>query len=56
MVTGDLLALTAAVFFAGYLMTTERVRGHVDTLTFSTFAVLGSVVTLFAVCASLKNR
>jgi drug/metabolite transporter (DMT)-like permease len=29
-VTGDLLALTAAVFFAGYLMTTERVRSHVD--------------------------
>ena len=32
---GDLMALTAAVFFAAYLTTTERVRTGMDTLTFS---------------------
>ena len=53
-VTGDLLALTASVFFAGYLMTTERVRADVDTLTFSTFAVIGSVVTLLVICLAMK--
>ena len=51
---GDLLALTAAGFFAAYLMTTERVRGGVDTLTFSTLAVMGSVVTLLVVCLAMN--
>ena len=53
-VTGDLLALAAAVFFAAYLITTERVRSGVDTLTFSTLAIVGSVVTLLAVCLVMK--
>lgn len=48
--TGDLLALGAAVFFAGYLLATERVRGEMDTLSFSVFAITGSVVTLLLVC------
>lgn len=47
---GDALALTAAVFFACYLLTTERIRTSMDTLTFSTLAVAGSVVTLLVVC------
>jgi drug/metabolite transporter (DMT)-like permease len=53
-VTGDLLALTAAVFFAAYLMTTERVRARMDTLTFSSLAILGSVSTLFVMCLALR--
>jgi drug/metabolite transporter (DMT)-like permease len=48
--TGDVLALAAAVFFAGYLLATERVREEMDTLTFSTLAIVGSVLTLFVVC------
>ena len=48
--TGDLLALGSAVFFAGYLLTTERAREKLSTLTFSTAAILGSVLTLWAVC------
>jgi drug/metabolite transporter (DMT)-like permease len=52
-VTGDMLALAAAVFFAAYLMTTERVRASMDTLTFSSLAALGSVTTSFAVCLVL---
>jgi drug/metabolite transporter (DMT)-like permease len=52
---GDLMALTAAVFFAGYLTTTERVRAGMDTLTFSSLAVAGSVVTLLVICLVLKT-
>jgi drug/metabolite transporter (DMT)-like permease len=52
--TGDLLALTAAVFFAAYLMTTERVRASMDTLTFSSLAIIGSVATSFVMCLVLR--
>ena len=47
---GDLLALGAAIFFAGYLLTAERVRAEMDTLTFNTIAMAGSVLTLLVVC------
>jgi drug/metabolite transporter (DMT)-like permease len=49
--TGALMAIAAAVFFAGYLLTIERVREEMDTLTLSTVAIVGSVLTLLAVCA-----
>jgi len=49
-VFGDQLALFAAVFFAAYLMMTERVRTSMDTLTFNTLAIIGSVVTLLVIC------
>jgi drug/metabolite transporter (DMT)-like permease len=49
-VMGDVLATVAALFFAGYLMTTERVRTGMDTLTFNVLAVAGSVLTLLAIC------
>lgn len=48
--TGDLLAVVAAAFFAGYMLTTERVRAEMDTLTFNSLAAVGSVVTLLLVC------
>lgn len=51
--SGDLLALLASVFFAGYLLTTERVRKTMDTLTFSTLAIAGSIVTLLVICLAL---
>lgn len=51
--TGDLLALSAAVFWAAYMVTTERVRTEMDTLTFNTFATVASVLTLLAVCLAL---
>jgi drug/metabolite transporter (DMT)-like permease len=50
---GDMLALTASVFFAAYLLTTERMREQLNTLTFSTAAIVGSVVTLLIVCVIL---
>ena len=49
-VSGDLMALIAAVFFAVYLMTTERVRASMDTLTFSSLSIVGSVATCWS-CA-----
>ena len=51
--TGNFLALTASTFFAAYLLTTEHVRGALDTLSFSTLAIAGSVVTLLVVCLAL---
>lgn len=52
---GDLLAIASAVFFAGYLMTTERAREELSTLTFSTAAVVGSTLTLLMVCLALDS-
>ena len=51
---GDLLALTAAVFWAAYMLTTEHVRAEMDTLTFNTVAIAGSVATLLLACAVLR--
>ncbi len=48
--TGALMSIGAAAFFAAYLLTTEHVREEMDTLTFSTIAVGGSVITLLVVC------
>ena len=48
--TGALMAIGAAAFFAAYLLATEHVREEMDTLTFSTVAVVGSVLTLLVVC------
>jgi drug/metabolite transporter (DMT)-like permease len=52
--SGDLLALTAAIFWALYLMTTERVRADLDTLTFSALSIVGSVATLLVLCLALR--
>jgi drug/metabolite transporter (DMT)-like permease len=48
--TGALMSLGAAAFFAAYLLATEHVREEMDTLTFSTVAIVGSVLTLLVVC------
>ena len=47
---GNLLALGGSVFFAAYLVTTERIRPSMDTLTFNTLAIAGSIATLLPVC------
>lgn len=52
-VTGNLLAVAASVFFAAYLLTTERVREGLDTLSFTTLSIVGSTVTLLLVCLAL---
>ncbi len=51
---GNLFALTASVFYAFYLLTTQRVRQQLDTLSFMTFSTLGSMLTLL-VSAQVKG-
>jgi drug/metabolite transporter (DMT)-like permease len=51
---GDLFALTAAIFWAGYMVTTERVRIEMDTLTFNVVAVTASALTLLLVCLAMQ--
>jgi len=51
---GNLLAIGGSAFFAAYLVTTERVRREMDTLTFNTLAIAGSIATLLAVCLVLR--
>ncbi len=53
--TGDMLGVGAAVFFAAYLLTTERVRTTMDTLTFNTIAIVGSAVTLLIISVLQGN-
>jgi drug/metabolite transporter (DMT)-like permease len=54
-VSGDLLAMGASVFWAAYLLTTERIRTRLDTLTFNTFAMLGSSTALFLACVAMRQ-
>lgn len=50
---GDLLALGAAVFWAAYLVTTERARLALDTLSFNALAMVGSALTLLLTCLAM---
>jgi drug/metabolite transporter (DMT)-like permease len=50
---GNLMAVSASFFFAAYLITTQRVRREMDTLTFNTLAIAGSMVTLLVTCVLL---
>jgi len=47
---GNLLAIGGSVCFASYLVTTERVRREMDTLTFNALAIGGSIVCLLVLC------
>jgi drug/metabolite transporter (DMT)-like permease len=51
---GDVMAVLASVFFAGYILSTNRVRAHADTLTVTTVAVASSATTLLVVCLVLR--
>ena len=41
------------MFFAAYLIVTERVRRSMDTLTFNALAIAGSIVTLLVIALAL---
>ncbi len=47
--TGNLLAISASLFYAAYLLMTERVRSRVDTLSFNTFCVGSNVLLLWVI-------
>lgn len=46
---GDLLAIIAGVFYAGYLLTTQKARASIDTLTFMTISLIATVLVLLVV-------
>jgi drug/metabolite transporter (DMT)-like permease len=43
---GELLAIGASVAYAGYMLTTQRARAHVDTLTFMTLSATACILVL----------
>jgi drug/metabolite transporter (DMT)-like permease len=43
---GDLLAIAASGFYAAYILTTQRARVHVDTLTFMTISLVSTIPVL----------
>lgn len=47
---GVTLALVASAFYGAYLLTTERLRKQLSTITFMFYALVGSSVTSFVVC------
>lgn len=47
---GDLLAITAGMFYAAYLLTTQRARAELDTLSFMTIGIVVSVAVTLAMC------
>lgn len=52
--SGDVMAITASVFFAAYLLTIGRVRSEIDTLTLTTLAVAASSAVLLILCLWLR--
>src|SRR5271163_3360563 len=50
---GDAMSVAAAVFFAGYLMVTERVRSTISTLIFLRLAMVSSMIFLLVMCLAL---
>jgi drug/metabolite transporter (DMT)-like permease len=51
---GDLLAITAGVFYAGYFLVTERGRQKLDTLSYVWLVDLIAAFTLFMICLGLR--
>jgi len=51
---GDAMALAASACFAGYLLATEQVRSHTDTLEFLRPAIFSSTIFMFAFALILR--
>jgi drug/metabolite transporter (DMT)-like permease len=52
---GNVMAIVAGVFYAAYLLITERARSNMDTLSFMTLSVIASTVVLFVICLLLGS-
>ena len=48
--SGDLLAVSASLFYGLYLLITQRARGSTETLSFLALSLAPCVVLLFAIC------
>jgi drug/metabolite transporter (DMT)-like permease len=53
---GELLALGASVAYAGYMLTTQRARAHVDTLTFMAISATTCILLLWAANLALGTQ
>lgn len=53
--TGDALALAASLFYAGYLLTTQRARTHFAAPTVFMLSLLGSVAVLLPLCLIFRT-
>lgn len=46
---GDILSIIASIFYAAYLLITQKIRSKIDTLTFMTLAVVSGIIILFII-------
>jgi drug/metabolite transporter (DMT)-like permease len=51
---GDMLALAAGVFYAGYFLVTERGRQKLDTLSYVWIVDLVATITLLLICLGMR--
>jgi drug/metabolite transporter (DMT)-like permease len=47
---GSILAISASVFYAAYLLTAQRVRSSLDTVSFTAISMFASTCVLFVIC------
>ncbi len=47
---GHLMAITAAVFYAGYMLVTQKVRGTIDTVNFMAWSLIPCLVLSWSIC------
>jgi len=53
---GNLLAIGASIFYAGYLLVTQKSRTRIDTISFTTIVVISCSVILFILCLLLNEN
>jgi drug/metabolite transporter (DMT)-like permease len=49
--TGNLLAIGASIFYAAYLLTTQKVRNKLDTVSFTAISMITSTIVLLIICS-----
>jgi drug/metabolite transporter (DMT)-like permease len=52
---GDLLGVAAGVWFAAYIMTTQRARAELDTLGLTTLSIAASALVLLGICLLFRS-
>ena len=52
-VIGDLMAIAAALSFAGYILAVAEARASMDTLTLNTIAMAACTITLLPICVAI---
>jgi drug/metabolite transporter (DMT)-like permease len=53
--TGDILSISASIFYAGYILITQKIRKRIDTLTFTSFFIVSCTVVTFLFNLALGN-